>query len=85
MKYGPSSLGCPVLDTMLLDIFQSNSDLMSKDPVDEVILRDTCLYYLFAYDVLTCIERVSYVDRRSNGVDHYCLDHDISYMNVLSF
>lgn len=44
--------------------------------MDEVILRDTYLYYLFVYDALICVECLLY-DMRSNGVDDCCLDHNM--------
>ena len=41
---------------------QANCNLTSEYNMNEVILCDTFLYYLFAYDdALTCVECVSYV------------------------
>lgn len=44
-----SSLCVPILDNMF-DVLESSSDLSCEDTLDEVILRDTFVYYLFAYD-----------------------------------
>lgn len=50
LQSATSSLSVPIIDNMLDCVLECNNNLTNEDTLDEIILQDTFLYYLFAYD-----------------------------------
>lgn len=69
-------LSVPILDS-ILNILESSSDLRCEETLDEVILYDTFLYYLFAYDDTHIYgESTLYVGRSLFGENGCCFYQD---------